>query len=211
MICESDKEKTFHQGHFDSENESPTSGHLANGNCTNGRDKLSTPKRIRSKFNRGEEEKFGRIPQAVINKGMLRMVRRYYKSLFMENYPQYSKKRFSNVHSKVLIKALERFTKKFLEVEDDRELATFLFRFLNLNSQDSRKFATQGEKSAQVVLELMKDYKAKKFRKMAEIREFKILLNHFLSLDLADDKSLSVTQRNFECYHRGLKEMAKFL
>lgn len=212
MICEEDKEKTFLQGFIESENETPTSGHLANGNCTNLSDKLNKPKQNKKKFEANlEEEKSERVPKAIMNKGMLRMLRRYYKNLFLKNYPQYSRKRFSNVHSKVLIKALERFTKKFIGVEDDRELATFLFRFLNLNSQDKRKLATQGEKNAKEVLELMNYYKAKKFNNMPEIRELKILLKHFLSLDLNDDSSLSLAQKNLESYLEGLKGMAKLL
>jgi hypothetical protein len=212
MIFESDKEKTFHQGHLESDNESPISGHLANGNCAKRKDKSKRSKTKRNNLSKNvEEEKFGRPPKAVINKGMLRMVKRYYLNLFKKNYSQYSKKRFSNVHSKVLIKALERFTNKFLGVENDRELATFLFRFLKLNSRDDRKLVTEGEMNAQTVLELMYQYKARKFNNMPEIRELKILLKHFLSQDFGDDNSLSLAQKNFKPYLKGLKDMAKLL
>ena len=134
----------------------------------------------------------------VVNKTILRAIRRFYLKLFKRENPKLVRKRFRNVRSNVFYEAIQKMVKKHIapQLNSDSHiinklsytplsntqncgnehnkfysLIVFLFRFIGFKSKDNRKYRNEDEERGQQIQSWMYNYSNPKFIKVWSIEK----------------------------------------
>jgi hypothetical protein len=73
-----------------------------------------------------------RSRQDVINKTMLRMMRRFYHRLFLKDNKHITKQRYRNVEFPIVIDSCREMVEKYLKIDAYEDLAIFLLHFIGI-------------------------------------------------------------------------------
>lgn len=73
-----------------------------------------------------------RSRQDVINKTMLRMIRRFYHRLFLKDNKHITKQRYRNVDFPIVLESCREIVTKYLRMDANEDLAIFLLHFIGI-------------------------------------------------------------------------------
>lgn len=122
----------------------------------------------------------------VINKGILRMVRRFFHRLFTERNNDVVQKRFINYEFSELIERIEQLLLDIGFSDDIHNLAIFLFKIFRISTKDIVEGSSAPYQDAEVVNAAMTNYTRAKYSRVNKWKYFRICLQYIYSGTLAD-------------------------
>lgn len=146
--------------------------------------KVSEPSNTKSKSTYNYKAHSLALRDDVVNKTLLRSIKRFYLNKFKKNHSDLVKARFKNLKVEVLLKALEDFSKEeFPEYKNPELFAEFMMLFLGLKPGNKYKYNEAVASKAGQVIGCMYSYSSKKFRSLRSIKElgliaFKVYESH---------------------------------
>ena len=138
--------------------------------------KTSTSLKNLSKIKR----KWLHLRSDVVNKTLLRSIKRYYLNKFKTSNKGIVKKRYKNSKSSYILRALKGFwQKEFADHQNDinfQLLAEFLFIFLGIKHSNGNSYSQDIKMEAQLIRECMEKYTFEKFKRVKSSKQFKLLV-----------------------------------
>ena len=86
--------------------------------------------------------------QDIVRKSSIRMVKRFFHRIFMEENKKMAKRRFVNVKFTEVLNAFKKMIRKYLRIENSERLALFLLRLLSINPKRDPNTNSEAEKNA---------------------------------------------------------------
>lgn len=125
------------------------------------------PKCPKKKQEKRDEQK-QKLRMDVINKGILRMVRRFFHRLFTERNKDVIQKRFINYESAELLERIRKLLRDIGLGDESESLAIFLFKIFRITAKDKLEGDSTAFRDAEVVNEAMTHYTRSKFANMSK-------------------------------------------
>ena len=114
----------------------------------------------------------------VMNKTIMRAVKRFYQRIFKQQNPQFFKQRLVNVPYCKLHVALRAICAKLFRGSASSKLPSFLVYFLRLKKINSEGRGPRGNRNAKLMIDCMYKYTSNRFSGLDKIPEFTFLFNH---------------------------------
>ena len=151
------------------------------------------------------------LRQDVVNKTLLRAVKRFYSIKFKSFQKSMVNERLTNAKTSDMLDVLDKFWQQQLQDSkfkiNYRQMAEFMMLFLDIKPQSTYKFDNSILAKAEQALDCIKRYSSQKFRKIQQIRELRILIIHIHSYDIDEFFSRSKTMEiNFSRYISAIEE-----
>ncbi|CAI2373721.1 unnamed protein product [Moneuplotes crassus] len=154
-----------------------------------------------------KEKEKDRVKQDTINKVFLRMIRRFYHKLFLQENLKMSRKRFVNIDYDKQLSAYQELIQKYLKADNGLELSYFLIKLCNLRAKNSPDNMNDAELNGAEIGKLTKSFSRVKFAELHKNKLFRQLF-HFIyhgtiengskrCIDvLFDQESYNITKHN---------------
>ena len=108
----------------------------------------------------------------VIEKAVLRSIKRFYLNEFRKDNKNIIHKRYKNVTNSIILKGfIKTCSRLFGDIPGLNEIAQFLMIISSVKSTSAYKFSKEIQKKASIVNSVMHKYSYKKWKKIFEIRE----------------------------------------
>mmetsp|Transcript_20076 Transcript_20076/g.17775 ORF Transcript_20076/g.17775 Transcript_20076/m.17775 type:complete len:95 (-) Transcript_20076:197-481(-) len=92
------------------------------------------------------------------------MIKRFYMQLYCTQNKRFVYKRHCNVSFKESLNAMQRLVKKHITEDNSRNIAYFLFRFLNVKVKEDRGNKNESGKRGELVNDTCKAFSRPKFK-----------------------------------------------
>ncbi|CAI2380763.1 unnamed protein product [Moneuplotes crassus] len=142
---------------------------------------------------RKEKEK-DRVKQDTINKVFLRMIRRFYHKLFLQDNLKMSQRRFVNIDYGKQLTAYQQLIKRYLNAENDLELSCFLIKLCNLRAKNSPEAMNEYELKGAEICKMTRSFSRTKFSELHKDKLFRQLFDFIYNgtLDNGSKKCIDV-------------------
>jgi len=153
----------------------------------------------------------------VINKSLLRMVRRFFHRIFIKENKKLVKRRFVNVRYQVIFDSAERLINNHLGIQNNDELTLFLIRMLSIRCQSNPGHDPNDDEFTLNYTITMGSYSRHRYSKIHKCRPFRILYNYLYTQNLRDSETSCLSslyenekkhiEKETERYHKAFNEM----
>ena len=148
----------------------------------------------------------------VVNKTLLRSIRKFYINKFKKVNRSIVRKRFKNVKTTNILRALikfwmEEFSGTRYEI-DYKSLAEFMMVFLSIKPSSTFKFRKEAVDKATQVQECIGKYSLDKFKNVKKIKEFRILIVKIYNCSLDELlSSVKTIKNNKDRYTQAIEDL----
>jgi hypothetical protein len=137
----------------------------------------------------------------IINKSALRMVRRFFRRIFMKDNKKLVRRSFVNIEFEEVVRDLKTMVTKYFGIEDSEPLALFFLRLLSLKPINDPNAESESELNAHNFLKALNKFSITRFDKVHKFPEFRILINYIFTCQLPDSQT-SCIDAMFEQEHK---------
>ena len=147
----------------------------------------------------------------VVNRAILRGIKKFYIDLLLNFVPGYKDKRLCRVHKPTLLKDITSLCKRFMESE---ELPKAVFCLLRPNSIDFIAESESYKEDVLAFIDWIQRYSHKKFNSITKLKFVKVLFSHIHDCEKTLDSFVQVNSlmsKHLEAYSEGIKRFRLLL